>query len=55
MKELLELIARSLVDNPDEVVVRWESVTQVRAALLELPSEQQKIVRMRIYEQKYCK
>lgn len=38
--------------SPDEHVVRWESVTRVREALADLPAEQQKIVRLRIYDQK---
>jgi RNA polymerase sigma-70 factor (ECF subfamily) len=40
---------RSSADPADEPVIRFEEVEQVRSALTELPLEQQKVVRMRIY------
>jgi RNA polymerase sigma-70 factor, ECF subfamily len=36
----------------DEPLIRFEEVERVRKALLELPSDQLRIVRMRIYEEK---
>lgn len=41
-------------DDPgaDEPLIHFEEIQQVRAALAELPEEQQRIVRMRIYEEK---
>jgi RNA polymerase sigma factor (sigma-70 family) len=36
----------------DEPLIRYEEVELVRAALAELPVEQQRVVRMRIYEEK---
>ncbi len=36
----------------DEPLIRFEEVERVRAALTELPVDQQRIVRMRIYEEK---
>ena len=38
--------------SPESHVVRWELVTEMRSAIGELPDEQQRIVRMRVYEQK---
>jgi len=38
--------------SPESHVVRWELVAEMRTAIGLLPDEQQRIVRMRIYEQK---
>jgi RNA polymerase sigma-70 factor (ECF subfamily) len=44
---------RRNADSPsDERAIRFEEVERVRAALEELPPDQQKVVRMRIYEEK---
>ena len=40
------------VEAPEENVSRWETVSRVRAALDTLPANQQRVVRMRIYEEK---
>ena len=39
-------------DSPEENVSRWETVNQVKKALKTLPEDQQRIVQMRIYEEK---
>ncbi len=52
-KNVLERVAWSAdLYQSDDAIVRNESVEQVRAAINELPPEQQRIVRMRIYEEK---
>ncbi|MBT6155411.1 MAG: RNA polymerase sigma factor [Planctomycetaceae bacterium] len=38
--------------SPEDAVVRWEQVESVRAALKILPTEQQQVVCMRIYDEK---
>lgn len=43
---------RDVESASDEPLIRYEEVEQVRAALQELPAEQQQVVRMRIYEEK---
>jgi len=39
-------------EAPEENVTRWETVSRVRTALDTLPANQQRVVRMRIYEEK---
>lgn len=39
-------------ESPEEFVLRSEIIEQVRLALNDLPAEQQRLVRMRIYENK---
>lgn len=52
-KKLLERQAAATVSTtPDDDLVRWEEVRQVREALLQLPEPQQVVVRKRIYEGK---
>lgn len=52
-KKLLERQAAAAVSTtPDDDLVRWEEVRQVREALLQLPESQQVVVRKRIYEGK---
>lgn len=53
-RAMTELAHRGLrsTPNPESYVFRWESVTQVRAAMQQLPTEQLEVVQMRIYEGK---
>ena len=52
-KNVLQRVAWSAdLYQVDDSLVRGEKIEQVRSAINELPSEQQRVVRMRIYEEK---
>ena len=53
-RNVLERVAWSIDQpaGPDDPLVRDEAIERVQAAITELPAEQERVVRMRIYEEK---